>query len=252
MRDLGQSGTAISRAIMKISKTFVLIAFLYFMKLNSLRFFRKSEHHADGFLSPAPLIRTTAYSREALLNYAPQHPHSRTQSSNHLENNIRRRTLWHAPRFLLARSQYFCFSLEVSPEPFSIAARLPICGMSWSDVPGRFRIHPEIHPFLASMLPNITACPPAAIALAISPEYLIPPSAMTFAKFFRNHCGIVLWLVKPYTGNDTSCTDRTRSDSDFYNALRLLNKARTFARRVSAIIVASGNVSADFFTCDAG
>jgi len=33
------------------------------------------------------------------------------------------------------------------------------------------------------MFPNITECAPAAIALTISPEYLIPPSAIIVISF---------------------------------------------------------------------
>ena len=54
-----------------------------------------------------------------------------------------------------------------------------------------------------------------------------------FAKFFRHRCGIVnrCDLRNPYTGNDTGCTDRTRSDSDFTTSTPVSNKARAFACR---------------------
>mgnify|MGYP002508232425 CR=1 FL=1 len=45
----------------------------------------------------------------------------------------------------------------------------------------------------ANIEPNITAFPPAAIALTISPEYLIPPSAMIALPYSRATLAASLW-----------------------------------------------------------
>ena len=90
------------------------------------------------------------------------------------------------------------------------------------------------------MEPTITAAAPAAIALAMSPEKRIPPSAITgipVPSSASTASETAVICGTPYAGHDTGSTDGARANAYFHRTAAGFRQAQAPC--------ASGDVAAD-------